>query len=80
VTGALNIGTGIETAIGDLVRRLCALAGYGDAPGSEPLPPGEVAHSALDNTLAAERLGWSPTISLDDGLARTLDSFRGQAR
>ena len=27
VTGALNIGTGRETAIGDLVRRLCALAG-----------------------------------------------------
>jgi nucleoside-diphosphate-sugar epimerase len=39
-----------------------------------------VARSALDNTLAAERLRWSPKISLDDGLARTLDSFRGQAR
>ena len=80
VTGALNIGTGIETAIGDLIRRLCALAGYGGAPASEPLPPGEVARSALDNTLAAERLGWIPQVNLDDGLARTLDSFRGQAR
>jgi UDP-glucose 4-epimerase len=80
VTGALNIGTGIETAIGDLVRRLCALAGYGDAPHAEPLPPGEVARSALDNTLVAERLGWRPEVSLDDGLARTLDSFRDQAR
>jgi UDP-glucose 4-epimerase len=79
VTGALNIGTGVETAIGDLVRRLCTLDGYADEPRREPLPPGEVARSALDNTLAADLLGWRPKVNLDDGLARTLDSFRGQA-
>jgi UDP-glucose 4-epimerase len=78
VTGALNIGTGRETAIGDLVRRLCELAGYGGEPERGPLPPGEVARSALDNALAAERLGWGPSVSLDDGLARTLQSFRTQ--
>jgi UDP-glucose 4-epimerase len=80
VTGALNIGTGLETAIGDLVRSLCALAGYGDEPAAEPLPPGEVSRSALDNTQAADRLGWRPKISLDDGLARTFESFRSQVR
>ena len=80
VTGALNIGTGRETAVGDLVRRLCALAGYGGEPEREPLPPGEVARSALDNSLAADRLGWSPRVSLDDGLAQTLASFRDQVR
>jgi UDP-glucose 4-epimerase len=79
VTGALNIGTGVETAIGDLVGRLCALAGYAGDPQREPLPAGEVARSALDNTLARHRLGWQPRVSLDDGLARTLASFRGQA-
>lgn len=78
VTGVLNVGTGSETAIGDLVRRLCELAGYRGEPEREPLPPGEVARSALDNSLAAERLGWSPAVSLDDGLARTLESFRTQ--
>jgi nucleoside-diphosphate-sugar epimerase len=35
-----------------------------------------VARSALDNSLAAERLGWAPAVSLEDGLARTLESFR----
>lgn len=80
VTGALNIGTGVETAIGDLVRRLCVLDGYHDEPTQEPLPPGEVTRSALDNRQAAALLGWSPKVSLDDGLARTLDSFRAQAR
>jgi UDP-glucose 4-epimerase len=80
VTGAINIGTGRETGIGDLVRRLCALAGYAGEPEREPLPPGEVARSALDNALAADRLGWRPGVSLDDGLARTLESFRHQVR
>jgi UDP-glucose 4-epimerase len=80
VTGAINIGTGRQTAIGDLVRRLSELAGYGGDPEREPLPPGEVARSALDNSLAADRLGWVPAVSLDDGLARTLQSFRDHAR
>jgi UDP-glucose 4-epimerase len=80
VTGALNIGTGRETAIADLVRRLCDLAGFAGEPVREPLPPGEVARSALDNTLAADRLGWNPAVGLDDGLARTLESFRTQVR
>jgi nucleoside-diphosphate-sugar epimerase len=80
VTGAINIGTGRETAIGDLVRGLCELAGYRWQPEREPLPPGEVARSALDNSLAADRLGWTPGVSLDDGLARTLESFRDRVR
>ena len=78
-TGAVNIGTGLETAIGDLIRRLSELAGFTGEPIREPLPPGEVARSALDNALAAARLGWHPSVSLDDGLARTLESFRTQA-
>ena len=65
VTGALNIGTGRETAIGDLVRRLCSLKLRRRAE-REPLPPGEVARSALDNALAADRLGWHPSVSLDE--------------
>jgi UDP-glucose 4-epimerase len=80
VTGAINIGTGRETGIGDLVRRLCALAGYAGEPEREPLPPGEVARSALENSLAADRLGWRPGVTLDDGLGRTLESFRDQVQ
>ena len=80
VTGALNVGTGRETSIGGLVRSLSKLAGYEGEPEREPLPPGEVARSALDNSLITERLGWRPSVSLDDGLARTLESFRDQVR
>jgi UDP-glucose 4-epimerase len=80
VTGAINIGTGVETSIGNLIARLCTLAGFAGEPDREPLPPGEVARSALDNALAATRLHWRPQVGLDDGLARTLESFRQQPR
>jgi UDP-glucose 4-epimerase len=79
-TGALNVGTGRETSIGDLVRRLSDLAGYRGEWEREPLPAGEVARSALDNSLAGDRLGWHPSVGLDEGLARTLESFRDQVR
>jgi UDP-glucose 4-epimerase len=79
-TGAVNIGTGQETAIGDLVRSLCASAGYTDEPEADALPPGEVTRSALDNSLAGNLLGWHPQVSLDDGLTRTFESFRAQVR
>jgi nucleoside-diphosphate-sugar epimerase len=39
-----------------------------------------VARSALDNSLITDRLGWHPSVSLDVGLARTLESFRDQVR
>jgi len=80
VTGALNVGTGRETSIGDLVHLLSELAGYAGEPEREPLPPGEVARSALDHSLITDRLGWRPSVTLDDGLARTLESFRDQVR
>jgi UDP-glucose 4-epimerase len=80
VTGALNVGTGRETSIAELVHMLSELAGYAGEPEREPLPPGEVARSALDNSLVTDRLGWHPSVSIDDGLARTLESFRDQVR
>jgi len=79
-TGAVNIGTGRETAIGDLVRSLCELAGYSDEPEAEALPPGEVTRSALDNRRAGDLLGWHPHVCLEDGLARTFESFRARVR
>ncbi|NRB74129.1 MAG: SDR family NAD-dependent epimerase/dehydratase, partial [Verrucomicrobiales bacterium] len=30
-----------------------------------------------DITLAKEKLGWEPTVSLEQGLEKTIDYFRG---
>jgi UDP-glucose 4-epimerase len=69
-TGAVNIGTGVETAVTELVRALGVQAEH--APGRT----GEVARSCLDVSRAADVLGWRPAVPLADGLQRTLAAVR----
>jgi UDP-glucose 4-epimerase len=76
VTGAINIGTGVETDVIELAAKLGEL---GDAPEFEPeLAPartGEVQRITIDPARAAEELGWKAETGLADGLRRTLDSL-----
>ena len=74
------IGTGIESStrrIFDLLARECA---YELAPVMAPARAGDIARSALDSSRAREVWGWTPQVSLEDGLARTVDSFREAAQ
>ena len=77
-TGAINVGTGIETDVLELVARLGELGG---ADGFEPefAPPreGEVQRVSIDPSLAARELGWRAETGLADGLRLTLDSLSG---
>ncbi len=75
VTGAINIGTGVETSVLGLFHRLQAVAGGGEARHGPP-KPGEQRRSALDITLAKRLLGWTPRVALDEGLRFTVEHFR----
>ena len=70
-TGAVNIGTGVETTVSELVAALGVTAEYA------PARTGEVARSCLDISRAAAVLGWRPEVPLADGLQRTLARRRG---
>jgi UDP-glucose 4-epimerase len=77
--GAINVGTGVETDVLELARRLGELGG-GEAGGNfepELAPPrtGEVQRIAIDPGRAERELGWRPATSLDEGLRLTLDSL-----
>lgn len=76
VQGAFNIGTGVETSVNDLFARLARSAGFDGPPGHGPARPGEQRRSCLDPARAAHELGWRPSVSLDDGLARTFEFFK----
>ena len=76
VVGSLNIGTGIETSVNDLYRALARAAGVGTPAEHGPAKPGEQRRSSLNPALAKRCLGWAPAVSLDDGLARTVQFFR----
>jgi UDP-glucose 4-epimerase len=65
--GALNIGTGVETSVGELAAAL------GVEARPAPARVGEVRRSCLDPARAARMLGWRAETGLRDGLARTLD-------
>ncbi len=79
VEGALNVGTGVETAVGQVVAWIGEAAGFSGDFGSEPAPPGEVRRSALDASRAHDRLGWAAQTDVLTGLRRTFEHFRDKS-
>ncbi|HEX3146254.1 MAG TPA: GDP-mannose 4,6-dehydratase [Pyrinomonadaceae bacterium] len=73
----INLGTNNEISVGDLAQRIAGLLGeeISIVCEEERLRPGksEVERLHADNSLAASLMGWTPQVSLDDGLQRTID-------
>jgi UDP-glucose 4-epimerase len=77
VYGAINIGTGVETSVLELIAILRELAGAESfEPRFAPARLGELARSCLDVTLARETLGWRPSVSVREGLRLTFEASR----
>jgi UDP-glucose 4-epimerase len=76
VSGPINIGTGVQTSVLDLVEALAGHSENGFEPEFAPERAGEVRHNALETTRAQAELGWQSEVELSDGLGRTLDSLR----
>jgi UDP-glucose 4-epimerase len=76
LSGEVNIGTGRETSINTIVKRL--LAESGRHPKSEFLPAREfdVRRSCLDSTRAHRYLKWRAKVSINSGLEQTWSWFR----
>ena len=71
-----NIGTGVETSDRQLHSAVAAAVGALDDPEFHPPRLGDLKRSCLDIGSAEHVLGWRPQVSLDDGVARTVDYFR----
>jgi UDP-glucose 4-epimerase len=77
VHGPINIGTGVETSVLELIAILRELAGAESfEPRFAPARLGELARSCLDVTLARETLGWRPSVSVREGLRLTFEASR----
>jgi len=75
-SGPINIGTGIETDVLELVSALGELGGSGDfEPEFAPPRTGEVQRISIDPARAAGELGWRAEMDLNEGLRVTLDSI-----
>ncbi len=69
--GPYNVGTGEETSVTKLHQLCRRAAGVGDEPTWEDARLGDVRRSVLDVSLIERELGWSPQVSLEDGLRKT---------
>jgi UDP-glucuronate decarboxylase len=76
VTGPINIGNPVEFTMADLAHQVLALTGSTSTIENRPLPLDDPRQRQPDITLARTILGWEPTVSLEQGLTRTIDYFR----
>lgn len=68
----INIGSGIETSVRDLVRLVMEVTGVNAEVISNPRTDAGVSRMCADLSLAREKLGYQPHISIADGLRLTI--------
>jgi len=71
-----NIGTGIENDVNTLFRHLRRFIGSSCEEKHGPAKAGEQMRSVIDHTKAKKILGWQPSVSLEEGLMKTVEFFR----
>ena len=80
IIGPINIGNPQEITLGELSERIVKLTGSKSKLTFFPLPLSDPVHRQPDITLAKKILHWQPTVSLGEGLQKTIDYFRGQLK
>jgi nucleoside-diphosphate-sugar epimerase len=78
----LNIGSGVETSIRDLIRLIMQVTSLKTEAISNPHSDPGVSRMCADLTIAREKLGYQPRFSLEQGLRLTLERdprFRKEA-
>ena len=71
----INLGTGQEISISDLVNKIAQIMGYKGLISFDNSKPNGQPRRCLDVSLAKERLGWQAKTPLDLGLVHTIEWF-----
>jgi len=71
----VNIGSGQEVSIMELMNMICAVSGYDGKIVKDLSKPDGTPRKLMDSN-KLRKLGWQPEISIKEGLARTIDEFR----
>ena len=76
VSGPVNVGTGTQTSLLDLIDRLDALLGTTSEVDHQPPRQGDVRHSLADINLLEKRFGFTQSYSFERGLGDLLTYIR----
>jgi UDP-glucose 4-epimerase len=79
-TDIFNIGTGIETDVNVLFRHIRTLCGSKAEEKHGPAKPGEQLRSVITAAKIKKTLGWSPEVSLEEGLRKTVQFFKAAVK
>ena len=77
VTGPINLGNPGEFTMLELAQKVIELTGASSQLNFQPLPQDDPRQRQPDIGRAKTELGWDVTVPLNDGLAKTIDYFRG---
>lgn len=75
-TGPVNLGNPGEYTMLELAEKVLKLTCSQSKLVRRPLPQDDPRQRQPDITLAKEKLGWQPTVALEDGLKETIAYFR----
>lgn len=71
-----NLGWGTEVSDFTIFDTVRASLGLEDEPRYEDVRAGEIFHICLEASKIRKQLGWAPKVSLEDGVARTIEWYR----
>jgi len=74
-TGPVNLGNPSEVSILELAQTIIELTNSRSTLERKPLPADDPRRRCPDISLAKEKLGWQPKVSLRQGLEKTIDYF-----
>lgn len=79
---AFNAGAGAPRRVLEVVELICRLAGTGVTPEirGAGVPAGEIDRQWVDHSKLSELTGWQPSVTLEEGLRRTIEWYREYAR
>jgi len=75
-SGIYNLGSGRGTTVNEIFQTLKEITGYPQTPAYGAAKVGETRRIYLDARKAQRELGWTPEISLHEGLAKTVAYFK----
>jgi UDP-glucuronate decarboxylase len=73
--GPVNLGNPEEYTILEFAQKIIAMTGSKSKISYKPLPSDDPQQRQPDITLAGQKLGWKPAVSVTEGLQKTIDYF-----